>query len=335
MACRSSARTPRREREWRYVRLVRWPGPVRLGLPGILSRPLERRQLRSVLDLDADRHDADLRAVRYAVEPAATTRGGSKARTGGSGSVQRSTSTSAVAELGPCASFEVPWSRVSTLALPCRQSACSPPSAGSYQAPQDKLHDAGADRVADDRAGEARAARIVDAHHVAVADAARLGVRRIDRDRLAARDLAAGADRAAIHLAVQAVARLARDEMQRIGLGVLAAEPFPRLDPGRMRRAIVVAEARDLLRIELDPAGRRAQLVLVRDRRGNRRTSRIRRRPPEFPDSRSAQNVSKSGIAAALVPALRAAARRDAAARPSRRGPACRPRQAEPLRQTR
>ena len=164
----------------------------------------------------------------------------------------------------PAPSFEVPWSRVSTLALPCRQSACSLPSAGSYQAPQDSFTTPGADRVADDGAGEARAARVVHAHHVAVGDAARFRVGRIDRDRLAARDLAAGADRAAIHLAVQPVARLARDEMQRIGLGVLAAEPFPRLDPGRMRRAVVVAEARDLLRIELDPAGRRAQLVLVR-----------------------------------------------------------------------
>src|SRR4029077_19962949 len=78
------------------------------------------------------------------------------------------------------------------------------------------------------------------------------------------RDLAAGADRAAVHLAVQPVARLARDEMQRMGFGALPAEPFPRLDPGRMRRAVVITEARDLLGVELDPAGRRAELVLVR-----------------------------------------------------------------------
>jgi hypothetical protein len=50
--------------------------------------------------------------------------GGTKARTGG-GSRQRSISTSTVAELGPCPSFEVPWSRVSTLAFPCAQSARS------------------------------------------------------------------------------------------------------------------------------------------------------------------------------------------------------------------
>jgi hypothetical protein len=63
------------DRYGRNVRTVR-PEPrylnwhrtssVRLGLSGILSRALERWQLRSVLDLDADRHDADVRAVSFA-----------------------------------------------------------------------------------------------------------------------------------------------------------------------------------------------------------------------------------------------------------------------------
>src|SRR6185295_2064123 len=52
--------------------------------------------------------------------------------------------------------------------------------------------------------------------------------------------------------------------MQWVGLGVPAAEPFPRLDPGRMRRAIVVAESCDLFRIQLDLARGRPQPVLVR-----------------------------------------------------------------------
>src|SRR3954469_1431079 len=52
--------------------------------------------------------------------------------------------------------------------------------------------------------------------------------------------------------------------MQRVGPGVLAPEPFPRLDPGRMWRAVVVAEGCDLFRIQLDLARRRPQLVLVR-----------------------------------------------------------------------
>jgi hypothetical protein len=59
-----------------------------------------------------------------------------KALTGG-GSAQRSTSTSALAELGPWLSREVPRSRVSTFALPCAQGASSSSLAGSYQAPQD------------------------------------------------------------------------------------------------------------------------------------------------------------------------------------------------------
>ena len=49
--------------------------------------------------------------------------------------------------------------------------------------------------------------------------------------------------------------------MQRIFLRRRAAEPFGRLDPGRVRRTIVVAEAGDLLRVKLDAAGRRRQLV--------------------------------------------------------------------------
>jgi hypothetical protein len=36
---------------------------IRVRIPGILSGLLQRRQLLSVLDLDADRHDADLRAI--------------------------------------------------------------------------------------------------------------------------------------------------------------------------------------------------------------------------------------------------------------------------------
>jgi hypothetical protein len=61
---------------------------------------------------------------------------GEKTLTGG-GSAQRSTWTSAVAELGPWLSREVPRSRVSTFALPCEQGALSASLAGSYQAPQD------------------------------------------------------------------------------------------------------------------------------------------------------------------------------------------------------
>src|SRR6185437_10315377 len=86
----------------------------------------------------------------------------------------------------------------------------------------------------------------------------------MQRDRLAAADLAARRDRAGIHLAVQAKARLARNQVQRIAASGARAEPFRRLDPARVRRTIVVTEARDLLRIKLDAAGRRRQLVALR-----------------------------------------------------------------------
>ena len=53
---------PRPKREWRYWGLLR-QRPLWLGPSGILSRPLQRRQLRPMLGLDADRDDADLRPI--------------------------------------------------------------------------------------------------------------------------------------------------------------------------------------------------------------------------------------------------------------------------------
>ncbi len=84
---------------------------------------------------------------------------------------------------------------------------------------------------------------------------------RMDGNRLAAGHLAARADGTCVHLAVQAIAWLTGDEMQRIVQA--PAEPFRRLDPGRMRWAIVVAETGDLLGVKLDAPRRRPQLVLL------------------------------------------------------------------------
>jgi hypothetical protein len=64
--------------------------------------------------------------------------GGTKARTGGAGPVKRSISTSVLAQLGPWLSFDVPWSRVSTLALPCTQTELSSEPNGSYHAPHER-----------------------------------------------------------------------------------------------------------------------------------------------------------------------------------------------------
>ena len=57
-----------------------------------------------------------------------------------------------------------------------------------------------------------------------------------------------------VELAVQLVGRLVRQHVQRITLGGLAAEPFDRLDPGRVAGAVVVAERGDLLGEDLDLA---------------------------------------------------------------------------------
>ena len=70
--------------------------------------------------------------------------------------------------------------------------------------------------VCEHRAGEAGAAGVINAHHVALGDSSPLCILGIDRDRFAAGDLARSADRPRVHLAVQAIARLARDQMKRI-----------------------------------------------------------------------------------------------------------------------
>ena len=85
------------------------------------------------------------------------------------------------------------------------------------------------------------------------------GARKLER--FSPGSLALRADQPGIHLAVQFVPRLARNEMQRKPLRRSSAQPFSRLDPGWMRRAIVIAEPGDLVGIELDAAGGRAQLV--------------------------------------------------------------------------
>ncbi len=62
--------------------------------------------------------------------------GGWCAVTAGAGRSQRSTSTKSECADGPCASFDVPLSKVSTLGLPCLSSVPRRPgSSGSYHAP--------------------------------------------------------------------------------------------------------------------------------------------------------------------------------------------------------
>jgi hypothetical protein len=68
-------------------------------------------------------------------------------------------------------------------------------------------------RLGHDNAGKAGSSIIEDAHDITVRNAAGVGILRVDRQRLAPGDLAPGAHRPRIHLAVQFVARLARHEV--------------------------------------------------------------------------------------------------------------------------
>ena len=62
---------------------------------------------------------------------------------------------------------------------------------------------------------------------------------------------------------MQLVARLVRQHVQRVALGGLAAQPFDRLHPGHVARAVVIAERMDLLGENLDFARRRFERVLL------------------------------------------------------------------------
>jgi hypothetical protein len=78
-----------------------------------------------------------------------------------------------------------------------------------------QLHDPGAQGVAQPRPGQAGAALIVEPHDVALADAARRGVLRMDAHRLAPVDLRGEAGGPEIELAVQPARRLIGDQVQR------------------------------------------------------------------------------------------------------------------------
>src|SRR6202030_2293180 len=101
-----------------------------------------------------------------------------------------------------------------------------------------ELDDAGAQGLAQHRAGEACSAVVVEAHDVAVADAARRGVLRMDADRLAAVDLRFETGRAEIQLTVKTGRRLIGDQLQREA----RIRALRGRQPGRMSRAIRVTE---------------------------------------------------------------------------------------------
>jgi len=87
-------------------------------------------------------------------------------------------------------------------------------------------NDAGAHGLGHRCAGEAGPARVENAHDFAIADAAAPSIDGIDRQCLAPGNLATRADRPRIHLAVQAVAWLAGDQVQRKRGRLPAAKPL-------------------------------------------------------------------------------------------------------------
>src|SRR6185312_15677510 len=110
----------------------------------------------------------------------------SKALIGGTGPSNRSISTRAIWPVEPCASREVPMSRVSTFGLPWTQNGVSAAgSCGSYQAPVASWTTPG-HGLAQHRAGEAGAALVIKADDVAAGDAARGSVIGMKAHRLAA-----------------------------------------------------------------------------------------------------------------------------------------------------
>ena len=107
--------------------------------------------------------------------------GGSWAVTGGTAPSHRSTSTSSECADGACASFEVPLSSVSTFGLPCLSMApMRPGSTGIVPGAGGEPDDAGSHHLRHMRAGKTRTAIVVNAHEIALADAAAGGVARID-----------------------------------------------------------------------------------------------------------------------------------------------------------
>ena len=212
---------------------------------------------------------------------------GIKALTGG-GSAQRSTSTSAVAELGPWLNREVPRSRVSTLALPCAQGASSSSLAGSYQAPQDSRTTPGRTASRNEHAGETRASGIEYAHHLAIADAAVVGIDGVDRKRLSPRGLAERADRAA-HPSGCAICTAAGSTRDAAGTGPPLLRPAirparSRPDAAGNRRSRTRRSRRNRAR----SARRACAACVYRGRRGTPQTARIPRpaagfQPSPFP----------------------------------------------------
>jgi len=134
----------------------------------------------------------------------------------------------------------------------CRAGLRIVPGAGG------QLHYAGHDVVCNGGGGEARAAIVEQADDVAIGDGAVRRIDRIETDDFAAGNFLGLAVGTEVELTVQPGRRLVGDQRQRVA----RIRWFGRRQPRRVGRAIVVTEARDGVRMDLDLAAWRRQLVV-------------------------------------------------------------------------
>ena len=184
---------------------------------------------------------------------AATAGGGSKAVIAGTSPSKSSTSTNAVCALGPWARREVPLSRVRTLGFAVLvEGADLAGRRGIVPGAGREPRDARADLLAQHRAGQYLAAIVEYADDFTPGDPPRLGVGRVQHDRLPPPDLARQTEGTLVQLAVQPGARLAGEHVQGMAVRFAGAQPFGWLQPGGHAGAIVVAEALYGGRVDLD-----------------------------------------------------------------------------------
>ena len=202
-------------------------------------------------------------------------------------------------------------SRVSTFGLPWTQSGCSAaPGCRIVPGAGGQLHHAGHDVVCNSSGGQARAAIVEQADDVAIGDAAARGIGGVETDGFAAGDFLGLAVGAEIELAVQPGRRLVGDQRQRVA----RIRRLGRGQPGRVGRAIVVTEACDGFRMDLDLAAWRRQLVVERDRCGRRAGSRRHRGLTAARVRRAARTLRSQAHPSRHRQARAASARKDAPA---------------------
>src|SRR4051812_30723322 len=122
-----------------------------------------------------------------------------------------------------------------------------------------EVHHTGTKVLAQDDPGEATTTLVEDSHHVAICNASGESVSGMETHWLAAPHFRRLAFLSGVILAVETRARVVGDQLERVRPALGAAQPFLRLVPGGVADAVLVAEAVDRLREELDAPARGVQ----------------------------------------------------------------------------